>query len=127
MEWPPERLRQLDKVIAEGIMGWQDLEWREEGLDLIEGWFQAGGWYGQGPNGEGRLLHSFATDRSAAWLVVEELLRTWSVGLAYHIDCFCICTLRRTDSSEDISATSESVPLAICLAAAKALGLEIPA
>ena len=127
--WTPKQLRPLNKLIAEKVMGWRGLEWLEASCDVI-GIRIYSGWYGEGPNGESHLRHSFCTDISAAWLVVVRLNDLgYNVSVTRYTNTLSGCRLQKRRSGqvtevEEVDGTTE--PLAICLAAAKALGLEVP-
>lgn len=113
--------RELDALVAEKVMGWE----------LI----------GIAPSG-GRVVHSprlwekelphYSSDIAAAWQVVEKMEKDgWESG------CETSKGIRRAwfawDRRKRFSpklpkfAEAEAIPRAICLAALKAVGAEVPA
>lgn len=112
--------RELDALVAEKVMGWARLQ---PGNDEI-------GW----KTGPGALdlsgLPEFSTDIAAAWEVVEEIRRrglapeiallaygkAWGVGFK---------SWRSNTTLTPANFVHASAPHAICLAALKAVGVEL--
>lgn len=112
--------RELDAMIAEKVMGWtnDDYGWLDDN-GLIRGWAIA---EGEPP------LPNFSTQIAAAWLVIEKMkhftLRrkgeSWTVE---YRDCGNPMDHFVVDDC-CASVTADTAPLAICLAAIKAVGVD---
>lgn len=114
-------LRKLDALVAEKVMGWKDISGPDHGIDM---------W--QTPEGHrgirGKDIPSYSTDIAAAWEVAEKLSQLcfglWRVGDEWE------CELDSNDGrflvagdSVHVFGSGISAPLAICLAALKAVGV----
>lgn len=111
-----EEGRDLDALVAEKVMGWKYYPasagtmqpinppyWinpDRQSLDAIEDW-----------------PPSYSTDIDAAWEVVEKLAGTFRLEYEKYSDWDCELGLG--------SAHAKTAPLAICLAALKAVGCEV--
>lgn len=112
--------RELDALVAERVIGWRNLEWCEachEG-----GTIAPEGWYGDGPGGECYLTREYSVDIAAAWQVVEKMI---DIGYSVFVDYVerWRCFITQGGGESPVEATS--APLAICLAALEAIGVEV--
>lgn len=143
---------ELDALVAEKVMGWR---WLHDGLGNMawyEGLHDTG-WGDGGDAGRNRRAWAPATDIAAAWQVVEKMRSDgWLVSLREMPDGFpylsndpvpqeisrhkCICEMEYKPSrnAEDCRkrftwpmpiAFTQSTPFAICLAALRAVGVEV--
>lgn len=128
--------RELDALVAEKVMGWE----RVEGVDInrregvpeekldADRWHCRRAWFVGNERKaceECGTLPTYSTDIAAAWEAVEKVLPDFLVDLTYwHIDSPHVTLYRRNDSSENYSGIAPTAPLAICLAALKAVGYE---
>lgn len=131
--------RELDALIAERVMGW---EWWHKGnySQLIKGgetwpenpYFSLSKGKAQSGSADDSGMPHYSTDIAAAWLIVEHMranvpscraLRMESVPLGYMAAFYS-----RTNRLDRIGAFvgAETAPLTICLAALKALNIEVP-
>jgi|CXWL01.1.fsa_nt_gi hypothetical protein len=69
----------------------------------------------------------YSTDISAAWLVVEKLReRGWKIELFGRTDCWCVLFEQGPNHTlQTAIEDADTAPLAICLAALKAVGVEM--
>ena len=117
--------RELDGLVAQRVMGWSDLKWKDAGHKYDRGTTMTWptGWIGKGPNGECYLGDRFSTDIAAAWKVLEKMHNGeprfhWSI----YSDNICDFSPFGPNNSPIYRAPRcESVPLAICRASLKAL------
>lgn len=133
--------KELDALIAEKVMGWTKAEISNEyGKILVLGnpklkekdWIMMPAEYNP--------YLPYSTDISAAWEVVEKLSKTNTMvgtrtfnNQPWQSMCLILKSLNheayKNDFEQDftqwITATGESIPHAICLAALKAVGHEI--
>lgn len=119
-------LREIDRLVAEHVMGWQNIErWRGQRPDVnedgVEMWTDA-------------PVPFYTHDIEDAWHVWAALRDggdyccmdiRWPICEPVEI------VLRRVMHGEDhdkpfVLVTNDSAPLAICLAALKAKGVEVP-
>ena len=127
--------RELDALVAEKVMGWV-LNRHEFGSELPGGPLKS---LGIAPDGSHIMgLPHFSTNISAAWEVVERLdaLGYWFQGRTRfdnegeHDDgCWAGFTPHLTtgwNGQPDHYTNAPSMPHAICLAALKAVGIDIP-
>lgn len=111
--------RELDKLIAERVLGW---------VTLLPG-----------SNTQVGLFSPYSTDIAAAWQVVEKLVDMgyvvsicWGPGgdgqryasIQMQLDIALAADLAFRNP-RDMDAVAETVPLAICLAALKAFNVEV--
>lgn len=116
--------RDLDALVAEKVMGWSELK---TGLIVETGWDL----YGKDSTGDGDfLVPEYSTDIAAAWDITEKMR---------HIKCkqdkFATFTVMQTEEGywagytwHEVSyddASGHTAPHAICLAALKAVGVEV--
>lgn len=101
---------EINKLIAEKVMGWQVVEYENIGLVEVE------------TEDEMFYLHEFqpSTNIKDAWEVIEKLQVDWVWEMKMH----------NSANEVDVQigrwyATNKSVPLAICLAALKLVGEDI--
>ena len=116
--------RELDALIAERVMGWE-LD------DLPEGVV----WEGNSETGGGVTARTavprYSTDIAAAWEVVEKIrgagftFSLWDNANQYAAPWDCRFT-HRDDVGQKGIAIEGTAPHAICLAALRAKGVEIP-
>lgn len=102
--------RKLDALVAEKVMGWKDCE----------------GGRGSAPEGGRFLVPHYSDGMGPAWEVVEKL-RSDSNNHMIEIfwDCdtwFCVI---QSHNKELVKEWCETAPHAICLAALKAVGVEV--
>jgi len=127
--------REIDALVAEKVMGWT-LERYEDGRPAKtpadyadaannDGW----SWHGQ-PGDSEAYTWKPSTDIAAAWQVVEKMrAEGWSVQLRSNVyDPFWDCDAVRGYASTGIkhSGTAIEPARAICLAALRAKGIEVP-
>jgi len=107
--------REIDRLIAERVMGWTNLS-------------MIGNRFGTTPEGKThRIVPQYSTDVSAAWEVVEKLRQSgyqgginWAISeLGY--ECAFVEALHSPDERQ--TSRAETAPLAICLAALKVIGM----
>lgn len=137
--------RELDALVAEKVMGWRRSlgcfdnrnNWNPEGVILVP---FPGTEYGPkrewttNPITNTRNVPHYSTDIAAAWEVVERLRENgWVIGIGIDDEpwedpagggthgCSLLgCNRGRTDAT-DIREYADTTPLAICLAALKAV------
>lgn len=109
-------LRDLDRLIAERVMGWTNLS-------------VTGSRFGTTPDGKPhRIIPQYSTEISAAWEIVEKLkLSGYQGGLEWAkpeagYNCAFGASL---PLDEKQFSWAETAPLAICLAALKAMEVSI--
>lgn len=112
--------RELDALIAEKVMGRQVVETDDcNGQDNL--WLNQFSEYGDQLG-----LPNYSTDIAAAWTVVEKfkaVARIEKQFLGGNAEWFCELSIDIGEGSG--SAISPSAPHAICLAALKAVGVEV--
>lgn len=119
--------RELDALIAEKVMGWTNVAERRNtftrpGALIPSDWR---GWSGDTPNGEReQLIPPYSTDIAAAWQVVERFSAKW-IDIVYRPDAGWWVTIDGRGHGNAGGAIEKTLPLAICLAALKALGITI--
>lgn len=131
--------RELDALIAEKVMGWEvltdelEIAKREGTPDLVDPqrWHRRKVWFKGNEKmacEECGTLPAYSTNITDAWEVVERLVSTpgpngdhHSVQVDYSGDAVVVI-----DENEDwqVSAIADTAPLAICLAALKAVSQE---
>lgn len=111
--------RELDALVAEKVMGWTYRTFPDGACPLVKHWY-CGEQY--------MLMKSFSTSITDAWQVVEKLNNLWQGHWS----------LVRVDGEWAIyenpydiegyppTAQAMTAPLAICLAALKAVGVGVP-
>ncbi len=104
--------REMDVLIAEKVMGWKRFD-----HVIQSGWFPPG--LEPMANIYGHEIPRYSTDIAAAWEVVEKtrLLDTYTLG--EHDGKWAVLSL--TYSDLEPFALADTAPLAICLAALKAV------
>jgi hypothetical protein len=134
--------RELDALVAEKVMGWEPVNDPDTGL-----WWRVpkGGYNPSGFQSED-APPAYSTDIAAAWQVVEKITRPlanirngeWCLDrLGYrccehdedgvHGEWRCSFRAYKGEDDEWVHVTASTAPLAICLAALKACGVEVPA
>lgn len=125
--------RQLDALIAEKVMGWK---WADA---KYYGWKQFSNYPPEiesvsttkllvPPDGPDRLIPGYSTEIAAAWEVVEKVralpeAQGWGVMVGALPSGTFQCWLKYRDcENTDINERAATAPLAICLAALKAVG-----
>jgi len=113
--------RELDALIAEKVMGWE--------FHANAGWYEPGMWETNtacraAPCGVRGWRPS--TRIQDAWQVVEKLMeKGWSCNIIYHDPGDCLCEFwggkYGNKHWREIVNHQPSIPLAICLAALKAV------
>ncbi len=109
--------REIDRLVAERVMGWTNL-------------YGAGTRFGTTPEGKShRIVPPYSTDMSAAWEVVERLRKSGYQGkidwarpeLGYE----CIFWSSPVPPTEMQLPRAETASLAVCIAALKVMGVLI--
>ena len=109
--------REIDRLIAERVMGWTNL-------------YAQGARFGTSPKGKSHsIIPPYSTDMSAAWEVVEKLRQSGYQGkldwatpeLGYE----CYFWSSSLPPNEMQCPRTQTAPLAICLAALKVMGVSI--
>ena len=103
--------RAIDALVAEHVMGYETDSYKDNFKSNV-GWFSIDDWCP-------------STDIAAAWEVVEKMGESGlfvSVGNTLSGLYVCI-TCKPNDRKSTIETVSESAPMAICLAALKAKGI----
>jgi len=120
--------RKLDALVAEKVMNWQYRQDAPENYSCPEFGGNAGWW--QEPDGDWlcancmeEIFPSYSTNIAAAWQVVEKL-REQSIAMTISTmgprsETMVYTTVAGVNSS---TVWEESAPLAICVAALKAVG-----
>jgi hypothetical protein len=111
--------REIDVLVAEHVMGWTPRGSHPIFRTLV---FAAGA--------SDTLLPNFSTDIAAAWTVVDALSKRFRRVEVYVLDEGAVCLIE--DGASEIEegyiadADSETTPMAICLAALQAVGVDAP-
>jgi hypothetical protein len=115
--------RELDKLVAEKVMGWVDF-W-------TDGIFVMGyppNEQAMGINAERAPVPHYSTDISAAWAAVEKM-RGREYQFSLHANVFTMPTYHvafsHVEGTHGYRAESDTPALAICLAALRACGVEV--
>lgn len=132
----------MDALVAEHVIGWKNLEWREYKHEYygFKGWNQPisgtspEGWYGNGPNHETFLTRKYSTDwkdmrdvvdqfrfgkhkqgngKDSVACVIEMVVSDWDFGEG---DCECKIY---SPSLAPVIGSGNQMPLAMCRAALK--------
>lgn len=111
--------RELDALIAEKVMGWRNCE--------VSGWRETRA-YGKPPYFDDSdpdvCINDYSTNIADAWLVVEKFdTQNHTVRISNTMGGDWSCVIHGVWGEERVVA--ENVPLAICLAALKAVGVEV--
>jgi hypothetical protein len=128
--------RELDALVAEKVMG---VVWRKVGVNgVVKATLDPLGYYSQHEECRPdfprwsdycRDVPAYSTDIAAAWQVVEHMAtnhyRWWEMARRPFKDGLG-ALVNFTGDPKD-SCVAPTVPLAICLAALKAVGAEVPA
>lgn len=115
--------RELDALIAEKVMGYDVKTWnevyevakRKEDIPVIVL-----------EEKQCRSIPRYSTNISDAWQVVEELSAYYGVEVYQDKVVPCECNVYHLGSRKS-RAIADTAPLAICLAALKAVGVEVDA
>lgn len=112
--------RELDKLIAEQVMGLKDVGWRDgEVMGIPHRFLEHGDASGGYPSGS---VPYYSTWIEAAWGVVESLLPHFD----FDLDCF----VREEEPifvasfNDTLQGNGDTAPHAICLASLKAVGYD---
>lgn len=107
--------RELDALIAEKVMGWRFMSRPVEPLlpPLVDGairaedlrWRDSGGFF---------VVPPYSTDIAAAWELLNKI-HPYALSIGYQDNCWLVSASRK------LLATADTAPLAICLAALKAV------
>lgn len=126
----------LDNLVAEKVMGWYRKDYREtgfakqlerQGKSLHPDWRPAQEYWYCLENGKDErkasLSWSPSTDIAAAWQVVDRMKDQYTFMLSYrqHDGDYFVCF----DPVNRYEEIADTAPLAICLAALKAVGVEV--
>lgn len=125
--------RELDALVAEHVMGWKrvdvpkDYDGQNAGVTLLPATPSSIGWDPKGAYALWHFCPYYSTDIAAAWLVVEKLVNEGKVFIVkgdglrtgdYPLKWTVLCDNQpRTDAN--------TAPLAICLAALKAVSYQL--
>lgn len=99
--------RKIDALVAEHIMGWP-------GQKINVDWSIP-----RGP------LPNYSTNIADAWEVVEKFTYGWQVGLTMDNEVSCSLVVDKIGISPSIEVFAPTAPMAICIAALKAKGVEV--
>jgi hypothetical protein len=116
--------RELDRLIAEKVFGWRNLEWHKANHDRR--FYSPEGWYGEGPDDKCFLAERYSTDIRDAWQVVEKLREGKLDVMLGTCDGGWHCRIA-TDAGtpsfwrEVADEVEDTAPLAICGAALETL------
>lgn len=113
--------RELDALVAEKVFGMH----RHPGCDLDD--HLRAECYGTGTEeGYGPVV-DYSTDSAAAWQVVEKLTELHVVSVSCMLNKRWRCEVVQAHSQRQtpVNAIADTAPLAICLAALKAVGVEM--
>jgi hypothetical protein len=117
--------RELDALIAEKVMG-IETEYRKPCPSDERDWLMVKG------GGRYEFVPSYSTDIKCAWLVVEKLRRQGIfLSVIPQIDNYAVYVWSNVGESDKYNTyplgtlEAETAPLAICLAALKACGVEV--
>ncbi len=127
--------RELDALIAEHVMGWTKRISADHTGSPIKALRAIGviyAWKDAKKKEQGLDVPRYSTDIAAAWMVVDRMrthvpdyraLRMESVPLGYTVAFY---SHKNPLNRVGAFVAAETAPLAICLAALKALNIEIP-
>ena len=105
--------RQIDALVAEKVMGWVESTHKD-----------SMGYLAPPDNPEGFYtdydIPNYSTDISAAWEVMEKMKEIYEPDIMY----LKLYNKWRADFGYDATILNETAPMAICLAALKAKGIE---
>lgn len=109
--------RDIDRKIAK-LMGWRYREYYLDGKSTM-GWFQSNGNFADLDR-----VPSYTTDIAAAWMVVEKMSGGRSDNFSIHRTGGRYgCRFRDIESADKPEfSEADTAPMAICLAALRALG-----
>jgi hypothetical protein len=113
--------RELDALIAEKVFGEPNPPKKVSGASEQTAWMLNGAYI------PSWLPRPFSTQIADAWLVVETMKdKGWSCKIIYHEHDDCLCEfwggIEGNPFWSEIVNHQSSIPLAICLAALKAVG-----
>lgn len=113
--------RAIDALIGEHVMGLENVRFSSGEFcddigngDLMDDYF----------SGYSDVVLKYSTNIADAWLVVEKL--TSETFLAFDITFLTVWTISIVKKTGIILEEHKDFPMAICLAALKALGIEVP-
>lgn len=115
--------QQINKLVAEKIMGWETRKRYEINKQIHEYAFQ-------NINHPDRIiwleLPKFSTNINDAWLIIKALEeKMFFAELIVWADQN-ECTFEELDNSSKFWAEAKTIEMAICLAALKSVGVEVP-
>lgn len=124
--------REIDRLIAEKIMGWTDIKYEIAGFgdgrnNTIEGpWSEWRGKRSAAPWILSESIPYYSTDITLAWEIVDRLVYKWDFIL-YRDSGFGWTVYDGPRSLEDRMslANAETAPLAICLAALRVMNVDM--
>ena len=99
--------RELDALVAEKVMGWTNVRFICHGLSLR----------GEVDGEPSEKVPFYSVDIDAAWDVVEK------IGTSFTLERY---NRWYVEFGDRYSAAADTAPHAICLAALKAVGVEVP-
>lgn len=141
MEAGPE----LDTLVAEKVMGWKRMSWREyHGMKKAQGKYNGEddrtdltySWHNQDGEMNDRLTRDMSdygyelpewspsTNIKHAWEVVEKFPACFRLEKTFKDGLFAGWFCEVSSDSESFTARGQTAPLAICLAALEAVGIE---
>jgi hypothetical protein len=108
----------IHESVFDGVVVWTE-------ADLPRGWVNEDRVYPAYLDGTFAFaLRPYSTDLTAAWRVVEWLTKGNSVTLEYQLG---VWTFEVNDGRNTAMGWGDTAPLAVCLAALAALGVDVPA
>jgi hypothetical protein len=110
--------RELDALIAARVMGWTGVRIDHPGGEEIR--------MGTSPEGKGGVVRHYSTDIGAAWAVVEKMRAAgWSFTLQPYPGATTWDVIFGRFGSGAWARDIADAPYAICLAALRAVGVEV--
>jgi hypothetical protein len=121
--------REMDALVAEKVMGWTRVvgqnELGEEYTEIRDAQGETMGWaWGEPELAEVDAVPRYSTDIAEAWRALEKLGGTFDLAYLADVSLWQACF---SDTDPIGEAMADTAPLAICLAALKAVGAEVPA
>ena len=123
--------KELDALVAEKVMGgiWDEGRCRICGWSLVPDG-EAGCWKDNcsmrpPPERSADEPAPYSTDIAAAWRIVEKMAATHALSIDYDPVYPDEWTCWMQGAGDSVSPSAESAPLAICLAALQAVGVEV--
>lgn len=118
--------RELDALVAEKVMGWiGPIVWIEDEMGCDPYMFPPGVIVSERDND--RMVPVYSTGIAAAWMVVDRMEeRGWMARISREMGSWNCRFVRPEDTAGYVFDEDATAPLAICLAALRAVGMEVP-